>query len=142
MKIKIKYLRDVPPLGYIGGARSNWIDLYCAETIKLQKDKFYMIPLGVAMKLPEGCEALLVPRSSTFKNYGIIQTNSVGVIDEAYCGNDDEWKLPIIATKDTFIPAGTRICQFRIFEHQPELEFEEVDELQSPSRGGFGSTGV
>lgn len=142
MKIEIKYLGDIPPLDYIGGKKSNWIDLYCAETLKLQKNHFYMIPLGVAMKLPEGYEALLLPRSSAFKNYGIIQTNSIGVIDETYCGNDDEWKLPVLATKNTFIPKGTRICQFRIFEHQPDIEFNEVEDLQSPSRGGFGSTGV
>ena len=140
MKIKIKYFDNAKELNMI--EKGNWCDLYANKDMFIPEGEKMMIPLGVAMQLPEGYEALLLPRSSTFKNYGIIQTNSIGVIDETYCGNDDEWKLPVLATKNTFIPKGTRICQFRIFEHQPDIEFNEVDDLQSPSRGGFGSTGV
>ena len=140
MKIKIKYFDNAKELNMI--EKGNWCDLYANKDMFIPEGEKMMIPLGVAMQLPEGYEALLLPRSSTFKNYGIIQTNSIGVIDETYCGNDDEWKLPVLATKDTFIPKGARICQFRIFEHQPDIEFNEVEDLQSPSRGGFGSTGV
>ena len=100
-----------------------------------------MIPLGVAMKLPDGYEAHLVPRSSTFKNFGIIQTNHMGVIDQSYCGDHDEWKMPVLAMRDTVIRKGDRICQFRIMEKQPELIFTEVEHLTAPDRGGFGSTG-
>ena len=120
---------------------SDWIDLRTAEDVTLEKDTFTLINLGVSMKIPSGYEAHLVVRSSTFKNYGIIQTNSVGIIDESYCGNEDVWKLPVYATKDIFIPHNTRICQFRIVPKQPTIVFNKVNDLGMPSRGGFGSTG-
>ena len=100
-----------------------------------------MIPLGVAMELPQGYEALVIPRSSTFKHFGLIQTNSVGLIDESYCGDNDQWHFPALAKRDTVIHAGDRICQFRIIEHQPRIVFDPVDSLGNADRGGFGSTG-
>jgi dUTP pyrophosphatase len=139
--IKIKYLSDeIEKLRYIDG-KSDWIDLRAAENVKMKKGEFKLIPLGVAMELPKGFEALLVPRSSTFKSFGIIQTNHCGVIDESYCSNEDEWKFPALAVRDTEINVNDRICQFRIIEHQPIIKFEEVDDLGNDSRGGFGSTG-
>ena len=99
-----------------------------------------IIPLGVSIELPEGYEALLCPRSSTFKNWGIIQTNSTGIIDETYCGDNDIWGMPVYATRDTTIQFNDRIAQFRIIEHQPKLEFVEVENLGNNDRGGFGST--
>ena len=107
----------------------------------MKKGDFQLIPLGVAIQLPENTEALLVPRSSTFKKYGIIQANSVGVIDESYCGEQDEWMFPAYATKDIVIPKNTRICQFRIQEHQPAVTIRVVEHLTGTNRGGFGSTG-
>ncbi|MDO4788192.1 MAG: dUTP diphosphatase [Johnsonella sp.] len=142
MEIKIKYFTDrIDRLGYIGG-KSDWIDLRAAQEISLKKGEFALIPLGVAMKLPQGYEAHIVPRSSTFKHFGIIQTNSMGVIDESYCGDDDQWYFPAYALRDTRIHLNDRICQFRIMKHQPEFCFTEVDELCDVSRGGFGSTGI
>ena len=99
-----------------------------------------MIPLGVAMELPKGYEALVAPRSSTFKKYGVLLANSIGVIDESYCGDNDEWKFLAYATRDVVIEEDERICQFRIIRHQPEIEFEEVFELGNTDRGGMGST--
>ncbi len=139
--IKIKYLNDdIERLRYIDG-KSDWIDLRAAEDVELKKGEFRLIHLGVAMQLPKGYEAHLVPRSSTYKNFGIIQTNHMGVIDETYCGPNDWWKMPVYAVRDTKINKGERICQFRIMEHQPEIIFEEGD-LTGSDRGGFGSTGV
>ena len=139
--IQIKYLSDkIDKLTYIGG-KSDWIDLRASEEINLKAGEFTLIPLGVAMKLPNGYEAHIVPRSSTFKNFGIIQTNHMGVIDESYCGDNDEWKLPVYAVRDTCIHINDRICQFRIMEHQPRIDFEEVEHL-GDDRGGFGSTGI
>ena len=123
------------------GGKSDWIDLRCAEDIDLNNGNFKLIRLGVAMQLPKGYEAYILPRSSTFKNWGILQTNSMGVIDETYCGDNDEWKLPVYATRDVCIKRGERICQFRIQEHQPETEFEVVECLNNEDRSGFGSTG-
>ena len=141
MKITIQYLDDtIPRLEYVGG-KSDWIDLSAAETVTLKKGEFRLIHLGVAMKLPEGYEAHLAPRSSTFKNFKILQTNSVGVVDSSYCGSGDWWKMPVYATEDVVIEKGSRIAQFRIMEIQPRLEFEE-GELSEKDRGGFGSTGV
>lgn len=139
--IKIQYLdSSVPRLKYVGG-KSDWIDLSAAETVSLKKGEFRLIHLGVAMKLPEGYEAHLAPRSSTFKNFKILQTNSVGVIDSSYCGKNDWWKMPVYATEDVIIEKGSRIAQFRIMEIQPTLTFEECS-LDNADRGGFGSTGV
>ncbi len=139
--IKIKYFTDkIEKLAYIGG-KSDWVDLRCAEDISLKKGEFRLIPLGIAMELPKGYEAHVVPRSSTYKNFGIIQTNHMGVIDETYCGDNDQWFMPVYAMRDTKIHINDRICQFRIMEHQPELLFEETDVLGHQDRGGHGSTG-
>ena len=139
--IKIKYFTDkIEKLTYIDG-KSDWIDLRAAEAVDLKKGEFKMIPLGVAMELPKGYEAHIVPRSSTFKNFGIIQTNHQGVIDSSYCGDNDEWKMPVYAMRDTHIEVNDRICQFRIMENQPKIQFEEVKALTGVDRGGFGTTG-
>lgn len=140
--IKIKYFNDeIDKLTYIGGVKSNWIDLRSAETIKLKKGEFRLIPLGVGMKLPEGYEANIVPRSSTYKNFKIIQTNHMGIIDNSYSGDSDQWMMPVIAIEDTTINKNDRICQFRINRIQPQIQFEEVAHLDDVSRGGIGSTG-
>lgn len=123
-------------------ANGDWIDLRAAKTIHMKKDEFTLIPLGVAMKLPYGFEAHVVPRSSTFSKFGIIQTNHMGIIDESYCGNNDQWMFPAYALRDTVINVNDRICQFRIIEHQPQLVFFEEKELEDKNRGGFGSTGI
>lgn len=121
--------------------KGNWIDLRADKCIHLNAGEFAIIPLGVAMKLPEGYEAHVVPRSSTFKHYGIIQTNHIGIIDNSYCGDDDIWGMPVYALRDTVIPRGDRICQFRIFQTMGEVTIEPVDTLGGENRGGFGSTG-
>lgn len=140
-KIKIKYFTDkIERLTYIG-EKSDWIDLRAAKRIEMKAGEFCLIPLGVAMQLPEGYEAHVVPRSSTFKNFGIIQTNHMGVIDESYCGNNDQWFFPAYALRDTVIEVNDRICQFRIMKHQPVIEFEQCEELDGADRGGHGSTG-
>ena len=142
MKIKIKYFTDkIDKLCYIDG-KSDWIDLRAAETVELKAGEFRLIPLGIAMQLPKGYEAHVVPRSSTFKNFGIIQTNSQGVIDEAYCGANDQWFFPAYALRDTVINTNDRICQFRIIEHQPQIEFVENSLESNIDRGGHGSTGT
>ena len=139
--IKIKYFsEDIERLAYIAG-KSDWIDLRAAEEIRLKKGESALIPLGVAMELPRGYEAHVIPRSSTYKNFGIIQTNSCGLIDETYCGDHAQWFFPALAMRDTVIHVNDRICQFRIIEHQPEIRFEETDRLTAEDRGGFGSTG-
>ena len=119
----------------------DWIDLKVAEDVDMKKGEFKLLSLGVSIQLPKGYEALMIPRSSTFKKYGILQANSIGLIDESYCGDDDVWLFAALAMRDTFIPKGTRICQFRVLKHQPPIEFERVDHLTNTSRGGFGSTG-
>ena len=142
MNIKIKYFTDIEPVEYIGGeSKSNWIDLRCAEDVDLKAGEFKLIPLGVGMILPEGYEANIVPRSSTFKNYGIIQTNHYGVIDNSYSGDNDQWRFPSYATRDVHISKNDRICQFRINKIQPTIEFETVKHLNDTNRGGFGSSG-
>lgn len=123
-------------------AQGDWCDLRAAETVELKKGEFKLIPLGIAMQLPDGYEAHVVPRSSTFKNFGVLQTNSFGVIDNSYCGDNDQWFFPAYALRDTIIRKNDRICQFRIAKKQPDLEFEETDHLCNPDRGGHGSTGV
>ena len=140
-QITIQYLDDtIPRLTYVGG-KSDWIDLSAAETVTMKKGEFRLIHLGVAMKLPEGYEAHWAPRSSTFKNFKILQTNSVGVVDSSYCGKGDWWKMPVYATEDTTIEKGSRIAQFRIMRIQPVITFME-GVLGDEDRGGFGSTGV
>ena len=140
MKIRVKMLADIEPPEAI--EQGDWIDLRAAETILIVKGEFKYIPLGVAMQLPEGYEALVAPRSSLYKRRGIIMTNSIGIMDESYCGDGDQWRIPAYATRDTLIPKGERICQFRIVRHQPEIKFEMVDTLGNPDRGGYGSTGA
>lgn len=138
-KIRIKYLTNVDPLEKF--VQGDWIDLRCGRDIKMKKGEYRQIPLGIAMELPKGYEAIVAPRSSTFKKYGILLSNSIGVIDELYKGNNDEWGFGAYATCDTEIKKNERIAQFRIIEHQPDIEFEEVDDLGNESRGGWGSTG-
>lgn len=139
-KIKLKY--TVEGVSSVAKIREgDWIDLYAADSVRIQAGDFKLIPLGVAMKLPTGYEAHVVPRSSTYMKYHVIQANSMGVIDNAYCGDLDEWKFPAYATEDTFIPVGDRICQFRIVRKQPSIKFDVVSTLGNKNRGGFGSTG-
>ena len=139
--IKIKYhSNEIEKLTYIEG-KSDWIDLRSAEEVELKKGEFRLIKLGVSMQLPAGYEAVVVPRSSTYKNFGIIQTNHMGVIDETYCGDNDVWMMPVLAVRDTVIHVNDRICQFRIQKHQPQITFEEVEVLGNKDRGGIGSTG-
>lgn len=141
MKIRIKYFNsEIEKLTYVDG-KSDWIDLRAAQDVELKAGEFKLIPLGVAMELPEGYEAHVVPRSSTYKNFGIIQTNHMGVIDESYCGDNDQWFFPAYALRDTKVSLGDRICQFRIMEHQPAIQFDEVESLGHEDRGGHGSTG-
>ena len=142
VNVKIKYFdKEIEKLTYIDG-KSDWIDLRASEEVILKKGEFKLIPLGVAMELPDGFEAHIVPRSSTFKNFGIIQTNHCGIVDNSYCGDSDMWMFPAYAMRDTVIHKNDRICQFRIMRNQPELKFCEVEELKGKDRGGFGSTGV
>ena len=139
--IRIKYFTDkIEKLTYIDG-KSDWIDLRAAQDIDLKQGEYALVPLGVAMELPQGYEAHIVPRSSTFKNFGIIQTNHQGVIDCSYCGDNDQWFMPAYAVRDTQIHINDRICQFRIMENQPKLSFEQVQSLDNADRGGHGSTG-
>lgn len=141
MEIKVHYLQaGMEPLCYVAG-KSDWIDLRAAETVTLKAGEFRLIPLGVAIALPAGYEAHIVPRSSTFKTYGILQTNSMGVVDNTYCGDGDQWRFPAYATRDVTVEKGARICQFRVMANQPPLEFVSVEHLDGPDRGGFGSTG-
>lgn len=144
--ISVKYLADIPRLEFVGG-KSDWIDLRAAKDIILKKGEFALIPLGVAMQLPEGYEAHVVPRSSTFKNWGILQANSIGIIDETYCGDNDEWKFPALCVVDScFIRKGDRIAQFRIMPkmsaNDTVIQLNTVETLGNADRGGFGSTGV
>ena len=140
LTIKIKYHDDILPIDMFDNG--DWIDLRSAEDIDMSSGDFRLISLGVSMQLPEGYEAHIVPRSSTYKHWGIIQANHMGVVDNSYCGDDDIWKFPAIAIRDTKIYKNDRICQFRIIKKQPEFEFEEVDHLDSPNRGGFGTSGL
>lgn len=139
MEIKIKYFTDIEKIGKI--EKGDWIDLRAAEDVEMVAGDYKLIPLGIGMILPEGYEAHIVPRSSTFKNWSILQTNSMGVIDNSYSGENDQWMFPALAIFDTVIHKNDRICQFRIVEKQPEIEFIEVEHLNEEDRGGFGSTG-
>ena len=140
MKVYIKYFdQDITRIEKI--TQGDWIDLRSAETVEMKAGELRVIRLGVGMILPEGYEAHVAPRSITFKNFGIIATNSMGVIDNSFCGEEDEWKMPAYALRDTVIRKNDRICQFRIMEKQPPIEFETVEHLKDKSRGGFGSTG-
>ena len=140
-QIKIKYFTDkIDKLAYIDG-KSDWIDLRASEEVTLKQGEFALVPLGMAMELPKGYEAHIVPRSSTYKNFGVIQANHCGVVDGSYCGDNDMWRMPVIAMRDTQIHVNDRICQFRIMKNQPEILFEEVEHLEGKDRGGFGTTG-
>ena len=139
--IKIKYFdKEIDKIEKI--SKGDWIDLRSSETVHLKKGEFHLINLGVGMELPEGYEAHIVPRSSTYKNFKIIQTNHMGIIDRSYCGDNDVWMMPVKAMDDTVIHKNDRICQFRIERVQPQIEFEEVETLLNSDRGGFGSTGT
>lgn len=140
LEIKIKYFADIEPIKFIED-KSDWYDLRAAEDVEMKAGDFKLIKLGVAMQLPKGYEAIVAPRSSTFKNFGIIQANSIGVIDESYCGDNDQWMMPAIALRDTVIHKNDRICQFRIIAHQPAHTITTVKNLSSVDRGGIGSTG-
>ena len=141
MEIKIKYhnknLEKVTAI-----ENGDWIDLRAAETVSMMAGDFKLISLGISMKLPEGYEAHVVPRSSTFKKWGILQTNSMGVIDNSYCGENDIWRFPALAMRDTVIEEGDRICQFRIVKKMDAVSFKTVEHMEDVDRGGFGSTGV
>lgn len=140
MEIKIKYFdKEIDKIQKI--AIGDWIDLRVAEDAELKKGEYKLLKLGVGMKLPEGYEAHVVPRSSIVKNFGVLQGNSFGVIDNSYSGDNDQWMFPAYAIRDTVIHKNDRICQFRIMEKQPEITFTEVGHLDDVSRGGFGSTG-
>ena len=141
MDIKIKYFtQEIEKIAPI--SKGDWIDLRAAQKVELKAGEFKLIPLGIAMQLPRGYEAHVCPRSSTFKNFGVIQTNSMGIIDNSYCGDNDQWFFPAFALRDTVINVNDRICQFRIMENQPQLQFITVDSLDNEDRGGHGSTGV
>lgn len=137
--IRIKYMRGVQKVERFNVG--DWIDLRAAEDIEMKAGEFKLIPLGVAMELPKGYEALVAPRSSTFKKMNILLANSIGIIDESYKGDGDEWHFPAYAVKDTYIRKNERICQFRIIQHQPLIHLLEVDHLGNEDRGGIGSTG-
>ena len=137
--IRIKYMRGVKKIERFNVG--DWIDLRAAEDIEMKTGEFKLIPLGVAMELPQGYEALVAPRSSTFKKMNILLANSIGIIDESYKGDGDEWHFPAIAIDDTMIRKNERICQFRIIQHQPMIHLLEVEHLGNTDRGGIGSTG-
>ena len=140
--IKIKYHSDrIEKLKYIDG-KSDWIDLRSAADYSLKAGDFALIDLGISVQLPDGYEMITAARSSLFKNYGLIQTNAIGIIDETYCGDEDVIRMPVYATRDTEVHVNDRVCQFRIIEHQPRIIFEEVETLGNTARGGFGSTGM
>lgn len=137
MKVRVRFTKQPYEIERHGA----WIDLRAAQDYEYKKGDGFLIDLGVNIALPTGCEGLLVPRSSTFKNYGLIQANSVGVFEEEYCGNDDVWGMYVYATRDGSIKAGDRICQFRVLESMPNIDFLFVDDMGTKSRGGWGSTG-
>ena len=139
MKIDIKYNTDMIPLEMV--ENGDWIDLRVAEDVRMKAGEFRIISLGVSMKLPEGYEAHIVPRSSTFKVWGIIQTNHMGVIDNSYCGDDDIWGFPAFATRDVHIEKNSRICQFRLVKKMKKVDFKTVKSLGNKNRGGWGSSG-
>lgn len=138
-EIKVKYLDGMPELKKL--KVGDWIDLYTYEDVMIHRGERQLISLGVAMELPEGFEAIIAPRSSTFHKWGIVQANSIGIIDNSYSGDDDIWMFPAHAIRDTEVPAHTRICQFRIQARQPDIKFTTVSSLGNKNRGGFGSTG-
>jgi dUTP pyrophosphatase len=139
MTVKVKYHADITPLEKI--EKGDWIDLRCAETVWMQKGAYCELSLGVSMELPPGYEAVVIPRSSTYKRWGILQANQVGLIDNSYCGDNDIWHFPAVATRDVVIEKDSRICQFRIQRKMEDIELLTVDHLDGTDRGGLGSTG-
>lgn len=137
--IKVKYLSDIKPL--VIEDKGDWIDLRASENYVLIRGEFTVIRLGVAIELPEGYSALIAPRSSSYKKWGFIQTNSIGIIDNSYCGDNDEWMLPVLALRNSVIHKNDRICQFRIIPNCP-VQIMKVETLGNPDRNGFGSTGI
>jgi len=140
LKIKIKYLSNIIKIKKI--AIGDWIDLRTAEDSIIKRGAYKLIPLGIAMELPKGYEAHVVPRSSTFQNFHVIQTNHMGVIDESYCGDNDQWYFPAFALDWSYIPKNSRICQFRIVKKMENVQLVEVEKLNNKNRNGLGSTGV
>lgn len=141
MNIKVKYHnKNIDKISKTD--KGDWVDLRAAETKSLKAGERAIISLGVSMRLPEGYEAHIVPRSSTFKNWGIIQTNGMGIIDNSYSGDGDVWGMPVLAMRDTTINENDRICQFRIMQKMAPVEICEVEHLEGENRGGFGSTGT
>lgn len=139
MDIQVRYHADIHPLEKT--ERGDWIDLRVAEDVEMKAGEFKIISLGVSMKLPEGYEAVIIPRSSTFKHWGVIQTNHFGLIDNSYCGDNDIWMFPALATRDVLIEKNSRICQFRIQKKMEDVTLTTVDRLEGVNRGGFGSSG-
>lgn len=137
--IKVRYHADIYPLEKTEAG--DWIDLRVAEDVEMKAGEYKLIPLGVSMQLPPGYEALVIPRSSTFKHWGILQTNSCGLIDNSYCGDDDIWYFPAIATRDVLIEKNSRICQFRIQKKMKNVKFQTVNTLNNVNRGGLGHSG-
>ena len=136
--VKVKYaIEDLEPLEYVGHGISDWVDLRVAEEVFLKAGEFRLISLGVSIELPKGYEAIIAPRSSTFKHWGILQANSIGIVDESYCGNNDVWHWAAYATKDVQLHKNDRVCQFRIIKHQPQLIFQTVENLENTDRSGF-----
>lgn len=145
MKIRIKYFEGATKLKKI--SKGNWIDVYASKDIFVPLNERAMVPLGFALELPQGWEGHLAPRSSTFKTWGIIQTNSVGVVDDTYIGDNDQWHMPVYCLQakhdnGTWIRTGNKIGQFRIMEVMPEIQFDEVESFGNCDRGGFGTTGT
>lgn len=139
MGVKIKYLADIDPVEQVPG--SDWIDLRCAEDVEMRQGEYRVLPLGIAVELPAGYEAIIAPRSSTFMRHGILCVNSIGVIDNSYCGDNDQWGFPALAMRDTVIRKNDRICQFRLLRNQGDVDIEVVEHLGNADRNGFGSTG-
>ena len=140
-KLKIKYhVKELKKLRYIDG-KSDWIDLRVAENVSMKQGEYRLISMGISVEIPKGYEMLIVPRSSAYKNFGILQTNAMGVVDESFCGDNDIIHMPILAMRDTELHINDRIGQFRLMPHQPEVHFIEVDHLDNEDRGGFGTTG-
>lgn len=140
LEVKVKYFTDIEKIIKI--KKGDWIDLRAAEDVELKAGEFKLINLGVGMILPDGYEAHIVPRSSTFLKFGVIQANHCGIIDNSYSGDNDQWKFPAIALRNTKIHKNDRICQFRLMKKMEDVTLEEVEHLNERDRGGFGSTGT
>jgi dUTP pyrophosphatase len=139
LKIKINtHGNPLPEFNNLG----NWVDLKASERVEMKAGENRIIPLGISMELPDGYEAWLLPRSSTFKKWGITMTNSKGIIDTTYCGDNDIWGFSALAHRDTVVEKGDRIAQFRIAKSQDRFEWDAVDCLGNKDRSGFGSTGT